>query len=300
MSSKRWLRGILSSRPGRRAPARLETILPPHDRAAGRRCGGVAVLIDADNVAPGKIGAVLAAVTRDHGPIRIKRAYGDFDRPHLAGWRHAVLAHAIRRIDAIAFSPGKNCSDHVLIADAIHLAHTTNLQTVVLVTSDADFTDLAIRLREYGLHVYGIGERKTSAPFRNACDHFTTINDLAPPTPPQHPIPTRPRATTTPPAMTTPPTSTTKPKTTRTGNATGLSASAADQLRALVTKAADKQGWANLSTVCLRLHNNPALKTTLNGELGNRPGRYLKQCGLFEVTERPGAGTFLRNKPHHP
>ncbi|CAM3957368.1 NYN domain-containing protein [Nocardia ninae] len=258
----------------------------------------MAVLIDADNVAPGKIGAVLTAVAAEHGGVGIRRAYGDWDRPHLSGWRPAVLAHSIRRIDAIAFSPRKQCTDHAMVADAIHLALMTDLSVIVLVTSDGDFTDLAMRLREYGLRVEGFGKQNTPAPFVRACDRFTVLDDLT-----GHPRP-EPAAAPGQPAP-----DTTK-KATKNGRAkapaksstasTGLAPEVADSLRAMVDKIADKEGLANLATACHRLNQQRDLKAKLNGHLSGKTGRFLKRCGLFDVIERPGKNgtptTYLRSK----
>jgi len=53
--------------------------------------------------------------------------------------------------------------------------YTEKTDGFVLVSSDSDFTRLAIRLREAGQRVIGIGERKTPSAFIAACDKFTYI-----------------------------------------------------------------------------------------------------------------------------
>ncbi len=261
------------------------------------REGGVAVLVDADNVAPAKIGAVLEAVAAEHGPVRIRRAYGDWDREHLTGWRAAVLAHSIRRIDAIAFRAGKQCTDHVMVADAVHLALTENVSVMVLVTSDGDFTDLAMRLREYGVRVEGFGNLNTGRPFRRACEKFTVLDQLtkAPagaPVVAAAPSPAKPGK---------------KKNVAKTADVTKavagrLDPQIAEQLCAMVAQVADADGLVQLTTACHRLHQHGALKAKLNGQTDGKTGRFLKRCGLFEVIDKPGNNgvtvTYLRVKPH--
>ncbi|WP_218024080.1 NYN domain-containing protein [Nocardia xishanensis] len=110
----------------------------------------MAVLIDADNASPTRIGAVLKAVDC-YGIAHIKRAYGDWSRPHLSGWRAPMLAYSIRPMHHPNWTTGKNSTDLAMTVDAMDLLHTGNVASFVLVTSDADFTGLAMRIRESGL-----------------------------------------------------------------------------------------------------------------------------------------------------
>ncbi|WP_024803065.1 NYN domain-containing protein [Nocardia sp. BMG51109] len=259
------------------------------------RTGRLAVLFDAENVSAGKAGAVLASVA-DHGEVGIKRAYGDWSRPHLVSWSLTARAYGIRAVHAPAMSPGKNTADLALVAEAIQLAYTADLSGVVIVSSDSDFTDLALRLREAGHVVFGYGERRTLPPFVAACDQFVFLDNLtSPESGPAKPATAPARRTASNPALD----SSKKPSPQNDGN--GLPVHAADRLRALVDATASADGWANLATVCSRLHAESPNLHLLPADKRNKPGRYLKTCGLFDVANRsPGDGkpkvTFLRNK----
>jgi uncharacterized LabA/DUF88 family protein len=137
----------------------------------------VAVLIDADNIPP-RAASVLVAETARHGALAVKRAYGDWAGPNLVGWRPKLAKHAITPVQQFAWVKGKNATDTALIIDAMDLLYAGHIDVFCLVSSDSDFTRLALRLRESGRRVYGIGERKTSQAFTNACDRFTFLEVL--------------------------------------------------------------------------------------------------------------------------
>jgi uncharacterized LabA/DUF88 family protein len=75
-------------------------------------------------------------------------------------------------------TPQEKTSDSALIIDAMDLLYTGKLDGFCIVSSDSDFTRLAIRLREAGMKVIGIGEQKTPKPFISACDRFIFIEVL--------------------------------------------------------------------------------------------------------------------------
>ncbi|WP_157413173.1 NYN domain-containing protein [Agromyces allii] len=134
----------------------------------------LAVLIDADNVSPARIEAVLTEVAR-FGTSSVKRMYGDWTSTNLSGWKAAASAHVIQPIQQFANTTGKNATDSALIIDAMDLLYTGRFTGFCIVSSDSDFTRLAARIREQGITVYGFGERKTPESFRNACDRFTYL-----------------------------------------------------------------------------------------------------------------------------
>jgi uncharacterized LabA/DUF88 family protein len=140
----------------------------------------LAVLIDADNVSPTRIDAVLAEVSQ-YGVASVKRVYGDWTKPDLRSWKDAASAHVIQPIQQFANTVGKNATDSALIIDAMDLLYTARFQGFCIVSSDSDFTRLAARIREQGITVYGFGERKTPESFRNACDRFTYLDVLEAP-----------------------------------------------------------------------------------------------------------------------
>jgi len=134
----------------------------------------LAVLIDADNAPRTAIKDVMAEIAV-YGTPTIKRIYGDWTTPNLASWKQLLLENAITPIQQYSYTTGKNATDSAMIIDAMDLLYSGNLDGFVLVSSDSDFTRLAIRLREAGMKVYGMGERKTPGPFIAACDKFVYI-----------------------------------------------------------------------------------------------------------------------------
>ena len=134
----------------------------------------LAVLIDADNAPRSALGDVMAEVAV-YGTPTIKRIYGDWTTPNLASWKPLLLENAITPVQQYGYTTGKNSTDSAMIIDAMDILYTGQVDGFVLVSSDSDFTRLAIRLREAGMKVYGMGERKTPKPFIVACDKFVYI-----------------------------------------------------------------------------------------------------------------------------
>ncbi|MDR0861625.1 MAG: NYN domain-containing protein [Oscillospiraceae bacterium] len=134
----------------------------------------LAVLIDAENVPRNCIKSVMQEVAI-YGTPTIKRIYGDWTNPSIAGWKYSLLENAITPIQQYSYTQGKNSSDSAMIIDAMDTLYTEKTDGFVIVSSDSDFTRLAIRLREAGQRVIGIGEKKTPSPFIAACDKFIYI-----------------------------------------------------------------------------------------------------------------------------
>ena len=134
----------------------------------------LAVLVDAENVPRDCIKSVLEEVAI-YGTPTIKRIYGDWTNPTVAGWKYSLLENAITPIQQYSYTTGKNSSDSAMIIDAMDILYSERTDGFVIVSSDSDFTRLAIRLREAGQRVIGIGERKTPSAFIAACDKFTYI-----------------------------------------------------------------------------------------------------------------------------
>ena len=137
----------------------------------------IAVLIDADNTSPKYAQAVLEELAR-YGTPTIKRAYGDFSSQRLSGWSRELNSRAIRAMHQNAFTTGKNSTDSALIIDAMDLLYAGNVEAFAIVSSDSDFTSLAVRLRESGKTVYGLGRRGTPVSLQNACDKFIALEVL--------------------------------------------------------------------------------------------------------------------------
>ncbi|MFZ4799291.1 MAG: NYN domain-containing protein, partial [Bacteroidia bacterium] len=137
----------------------------------------LAVLIDADNVPYSNIKEMLEEVAKNGTPT-IKRIYADWTKPTVSGWKNVLLEHAITPIQQYSYTTGKNSSDSALIIDAMDILYSGKVDGFCIVSSDSDFTRLAIRLREAGMKVFGIGEKKTPLPFITACDKFVYIEIL--------------------------------------------------------------------------------------------------------------------------
>jgi hypothetical protein len=137
----------------------------------------LAVLIDADNVPYSNVKGMMEEITK-YGTPTTKRIYADWTRPNANGWKGVLLEHAITPIQQYSYTTGKNSSDSALIIDAMDLLYSGKLDGFCIVSSDSDFTRLAIRLRESGMKVIGIGEQKTPKPFISACDRFVFIEVL--------------------------------------------------------------------------------------------------------------------------
>jgi len=134
----------------------------------------LAVLIDAENVPRNCIKSVMEEIAI-YGTPTVKRIYADWTSPTISGWKYSLLENAIIPIQQYSYTTGKNSSDSAMIIDAMDILYSDKTDGFVIVSSDSDFTRLAMRLREAGQRVIGIGERKTPSAFIAACDKFTYI-----------------------------------------------------------------------------------------------------------------------------
>jgi hypothetical protein len=218
--------------------------------------GLLAVLVDADNVPPSRIGAVLAEVAR-FGTASVKRVYGDWTSSQLKSWKVEANKHVIQPMQQFAHTTGKNSTDSALIIDAMDLLYTGRFQGFCIVSSDSDFTRLASRIREQGITVYGFGERKTPESFRNACDQFTYLDILGGSD--SEPAAVRP---------------------TRKGSATTSpqdDTRLVEGLRDSVSTASSEDGWANLASVGLLLRKRQP-------DFDSRNWGYAKLSDLFRAS----------------
>jgi len=137
----------------------------------------LAVLIDADNVPYSNVKGMMEEIAK-YGTPTTKRIYADWTRPNAGGWKAVLLEHAITPIQQYSYTFGKNSSDSAMIIDAMDLLYSDKVDGFCIVSSDSDFTRLAVRLRESGMKVIGIGEKKTPNSFIAACDRFVYIEVL--------------------------------------------------------------------------------------------------------------------------
>ena len=139
----------------------------------------LAVLIDADNIPYSNVRGMLEEIAK-YGTPTFKRIYGDWTRPTISGWKSVLLENAITPIQQYGYTKGKNSTDSAMIIDAMDILYSGKVDGFCLVSSDSDFTRLATRLREAGMKVFGIGERKTPSPFIVACDKFIYLEIINP------------------------------------------------------------------------------------------------------------------------
>ncbi|WP_299252073.1 NYN domain-containing protein [uncultured Aquimarina sp.] len=137
----------------------------------------LAVLIDGDNIPAKYLKEMMEEITK-YGTPTIKRIYGDWTKPYLAKWKNILLENAINPIQQYSYTTGKNATDSAMIIDAMDILYSEKVNGFCLVSSDSDFTKLAMRLREAGVVVYGFGEKKTPDPFIVACDKFIYLEIL--------------------------------------------------------------------------------------------------------------------------
>jgi uncharacterized LabA/DUF88 family protein len=142
----------------------------------------IAILIDGDNAQAKLLKETIEEVSK-YGKATIRRIYGDWTSPIMNSWKNLINQHSINPIQKFSYTSGKNSTDGALIIDAMDILHSKNVEGFCIVSSDSDYTGLAKRIREEGLFVMGIGEKKTPESFVQSCDIFTFTENIAPKVP---------------------------------------------------------------------------------------------------------------------
>lgn len=137
----------------------------------------IAILIDGDNAQSSLLPQMLVEAGR-HGQVTVRRIYGDWTTNHMNSWKETLNYHAFQPIQQFRYTVGKNATDSAMIIDAMDILHSGVVDGFCLVSSDSDYTRLATRIRETGIFVMGIGEKKTPKAFVNACDVFVYTENL--------------------------------------------------------------------------------------------------------------------------
>jgi hypothetical protein len=140
----------------------------------------IAMLIDGDNAQATLLSQMLVEAAR-YGQVTVRRIYGDWTTTSMNSWKETLNFHAFQPIQQFRYTIGKNATDSAMIIDAMDVLHSSVVDAFCLVSSDSDYTRLATRIRETGIFVMGIGEKKTPKPFVNACDVFVYTENLVPP-----------------------------------------------------------------------------------------------------------------------
>ncbi len=224
------------------------------------------VLIDAENVPSNNVKEMMEEIAK-YGAPTFKRIYGDWTKPHINRWKNVLLENAITPVQQYSYTQGKNASDSAMIIDAMDILYTGRVDGFCIISSDSDFTRLALRLREAGMLVIGMGEKKTPSPFIAACNKFIYIEILN--TGAATDVKSGDTATTTPPQLLLK-----KPDT-----------ELIDLISTSVTDLADESGWAFLGEV-----GNLILKKKPDFDPRNygfkKLAALIKSIDAFEMDER--------------
>jgi uncharacterized LabA/DUF88 family protein len=137
----------------------------------------IAILIDGDNAQANLLPQTLVEAGK-YGLVTVRRIYGDWTTSSMNSWKDVLNFHAVQPVQQFRYTVGKNATDSAMIIDAMDLLHSDVVDGFCLVSSDSDYTRLATRIRESGVFVMGIGEKKTPKPFVNACDVFVYTSNL--------------------------------------------------------------------------------------------------------------------------
>jgi len=241
----------------------------------------IAVLIDADNVSDKYIKYILDEIS-NHGIPTYKRIYGDWTKPQLASWKTVLLNYSITPIQQFGYTTGKNSTDAALIIDAMDILYSNNVNGFCIVSSDSDFTKLAARLREAGMYVIGMGEKKTPTPFISACEKFKYLEVLAA-------IPTNSHESIE---------RVEKQEAPKEGMAS--TEELIESIKIIITESSDEDGWAFLGAVGKRLNKRyPDFDTRNYGHLKLTP--FISSLNQFEIQPRKTSNPhiihyFVKNK----
>lgn len=248
--------------------------MPASDAAKPPR---LAVLIDAEN-ASARIAEALFTEIATLGEASARRIYGDFSSPQLAGWTRVLARFAIQPQQNFANTKGKNSGDIALVIDGMDLLHSGRFDGFCLVSSDADFTRLASRIREEGVDVYGFGEQKTPESFRQACTRFIYTENLS-----------APSGESAAPASEQRPATPSAPGKGKPSEAARLIASVIADLDE------DGDGWVSVAPIGNRLRNNyPDFDQRSYGHA--KLSDLIRATGRFEIQTAPGGAMRIRDK----
>ena len=230
----------------------------------------LAILIDADNASARHARAIFDEIAK-LGEANVRRIYGDFSSDRLKGWREVMQPLAIVPQQQFNYTTGKNAADITLVIDAMDLMHRGGLDGFCLVSSDSDFTRLALRLREDGAEVFGFGAKKTPEAFRNACTRFIYIENLLENGAEEEGKTAAPRAA----AKKEPP------------------SKAVPLIRKAMEEAWDDKDWVNLSEVGSRLnHLAPDFDPRTYGF--SKLVTVVEKTGKFEIDRPKGGGVRIK------
>ena len=243
----------------------------------------IAVLIDADNVSDKYIKYIFDEIS-NHGIPTYKRIYGDWTKPQMGSWKKVLLDYSITPIQQYSYTIGKNSTDAALIIDAMDILYSNNVDGFCIVSSDSDFTKLGARLREAGMYVIGMGEKKTPKPFIAACEKFKYLEVIA-----AAPIEAYENVGRT-----------EKEKQEMPKEGMANRGELIEAIRIIVTESSDEDGWAYLGEVGKRLNKRyPDFDTRNYGHPKLTP--LISSLNEFEIQQRKTSNRhiihyFIKNK----
>ena len=229
----------------------------------GQQKNNIALLIDCDNVSHKSIEGVIDELSK-YGKVNIRNAYGNWKSESLKGWEEKLHPHAIKPIQQFAYTQGKNATDAAMIIDAMDILYSQNLDAFALMTSDSDFTPLAMRILSNGITVYGFGEKKTPQPFVKACSQFIFTENL---------VHTEEEEILK-----------DEGHTKKSRNELRQDASLVKLLRTAVEQAAGEDGWSHLGLVGQYISNKTSFSPVNYGY--KKLGDLIRMCDLFEIKMR--------------
>ena len=135
----------------------------------------VGVFVDAENV-PGLracLADLMASMTV-HGPIVVRRAYANWTRGNMEKMQRDLTELGFELVHTYHPVNKKNSADIHMVVDVLHTAlELVEMQWIVLVTGDSDFSPLFRKLREMGRKVVGAGPRSVlSEMVKHSCTRF--------------------------------------------------------------------------------------------------------------------------------
>ena len=230
----------------------------------------IAVLVDADNIPSAHVKEMMEEIAK-YGTPTFKRIYGDWTKPNVTGWKNVLLENAITPIQQYSYTTGKNSTDSAMIIDAMDILYSEKVDGFCIVSSDSDFTRLATRLREAGMMVIGLGQKKTPNPFIVACDKFIYLEILKAPL-----IESK---------LTSEPGKEKRPKASEAETLQKVDRDTINLISSTIIDLADDSGWAFLGEVGnLILKKQPSFDPRNFGFTKLAP--LIKSIGKFEIDER--------------
>ena len=263
-----------------------------------------ALLVDGDNISATLLSSIMTELDK-LGLVTIKRIYGDWTRSNMGSWRRLLHDYAARPIQQFHYTAGKNATDCALIIDAMDILYSGRVDGICLAASDSDYTRLAIRIREEGLFVLGVGRKQTPKPFVNACNRFIYDDELSSPTSSAEKLLPQPEPSVNGhqqlPVVTNKPEAVEEVKEVTAKN--GIELDPLPILRNAIQQTTEKSGWSKLNSIGARLRemdDNFNSHRYGHGSLSKLIKAYPKQFRIKYDRKKPVSVKFIGPKTEKP